>query len=131
MVFSFLPKNVHLLKKKNAILCLFLKNFSHSKRMVCFILNNAHLAMVKGIKFYALNKSRVQIIACKANDFFVCLFIRLPDEIWEKGRNKMLILKQVQFFESLLVPKCYGVFFSTKKKRCIFLKKKCNFLFVS
>ena len=35
--------------------------------------------MVDGIAFYALNKSRVQIISRKANDF--CLFIGLADEI--------------------------------------------------
>ena len=35
--------------------------------------------MVEGIAFYALHKSRVLIIPCKANDF--CLFIGLPDKI--------------------------------------------------
>ena len=65
--------------KKNAVLCLFLKNVLPSKRVVCFILNNLHFPMVKGIAFYALYKSRVLIIPCKADDF--CLFIGLPDEI--------------------------------------------------
>ena len=37
--------------KKNAILCLFLKNVSASKRMVCFILNNSHMPMLKGVDF--------------------------------------------------------------------------------
>ena len=64
---------------KNAILCLFLKNVLPSKRVVCFILNNLHFPMVKGIAFYAPNKSRVLIIPCKADDF--CLFVGLPDEI--------------------------------------------------
>ena len=36
MVFSFLPKNVHFISK-NTILCLFLKNVSPSKRVICFI----------------------------------------------------------------------------------------------
>ena len=35
--------------------------------------------MVEGIAFYALYKSRVLLIPCKADDF--CLFIELPDEI--------------------------------------------------
>ena len=60
MVSSFLPKNLHFILKKNAILCLFVKNVSPSKRVVCFILNNSHLLMMKGISFYA--KSRVLII---------------------------------------------------------------------
>ena len=38
--------------------------------------------MVEGIAFYALHKSRVLIIPCKADDF--CLFIELPDEIYKK-----------------------------------------------
>ena len=78
MVFSFLPKNLHFISK-NSVLCLFLKNVSPSKTVVCFILNNLHLSMVAGIAFYALHKSRVLIIPCKADDF--CLFIQLPDEI--------------------------------------------------
>ena len=77
-VFSFLPKNVHFISK-NSVLCLFLKNVSASKRLICFILNNLHFPMVQGIAFYALYKSRVLIIPCKADDF--CLFIGLPDEI--------------------------------------------------
>ena len=52
MVFSFLSKNVHFISK-NAILCLFLKNVSPSKRVICFILNNLHFPMVAGIAFYA------------------------------------------------------------------------------
>ena len=78
MVSSFLPKNVHFISK-NAISCSVLKNVSPSKRVICFILNNLHFPMVEGIAFYALNKSRVLIILCKADDF--CLFIKLPDEI--------------------------------------------------
>ena len=78
MVFYILPKNVHFISK-NVILCLFLKNVSPSKRVVCFILNNFHFPMVEGIAFYALDKSRVVIISCKADNF--CLFIGLPDEI--------------------------------------------------
>ena len=35
--------------------------------------------MVEGITFYALCKSRVLILPCKADGF--CLFIGLPDEI--------------------------------------------------
>ena len=67
--------------KKNAILCLFLKNVSPSKRVVYFILNNLHFPMVEGIAFYVLYKSRVLIISCKADDF--CLFIWLPDKIYK------------------------------------------------
>ena len=78
MVFSFLPKNVHFISK-NAISCLFFKNVSPSKRVICFILNNSHLPMVEGIAFYALHKSTVLIIPCKADGFW--LFIGLPDEI--------------------------------------------------
>ena len=78
MVFSFRPKNVHFIKK-NAVLCLFLKNVAPSKRVVGFILNNSHMLMVESIAFYAPYKSRVLIILCKADDF--CLFIGLPDEI--------------------------------------------------
>ena len=72
MVFSFLPKYVHFISK-NAISCLFLKNVSPSKRVICFILYNLHFPMVEGIAFCAL------IVPCKADD--VCLFIGLPDEI--------------------------------------------------
>ena len=72
MVFSFLPNNVHFILK-NAISCLFLKNVSPSKRVICFILNNLHFPMVEDIGFYALHKSRVLIIPCKADGF--CLFI--------------------------------------------------------
>ena len=39
--------------------------------------------MVEGIVFYALYKSRVLIIPCKAQDS--CLFIGLPDEIYKKA----------------------------------------------
>ena len=65
--------------KKNAILCLFLKNVSPSKTVVCFILNNSHLPMVQGIAFCALYDSWLLIISCTADDF--CLFKGLPDEI--------------------------------------------------
>ena len=65
--------------RKNLISCLFLKNVSPSKRVICFILNNLHFPMVEGIAFYALHKSRVLIIPCKADSF--CLFIGLADEI--------------------------------------------------
>ena len=75
----FSTKKCALYLKKNAILCLFLKNVSPSKKVVCFILNNLHFPMVEGIVFYALCKSRVLIIPCKADDF--CLFMGLPDEI--------------------------------------------------
>ena len=77
MVFSF-AKNVHFIQKIG-ILCLFLKNVSPSKRVVCFILNNLHFPMMERIAFYALYKSRLLIIPCKADDF--CLFIGLPNEI--------------------------------------------------
>ena len=79
MVFSFLSKKCAFYLKKNAILFLFLKIISPSKRVLCFILNNLHFTMVEGIAFYALSTSRVLIIPCKADDF--CLFIGLPDEI--------------------------------------------------
>ena len=77
-VFFFLSKNVHFISK-NVISCLLLKNVSPSKRVACFILNNLHFPMVQGIAFYALHKSKVLIIPCKADDF--CLFIALPDDI--------------------------------------------------
>ena len=80
MVFSFLPKNMHLISK-NAYSCLFLKNVSPFERVICFILNNLHFPMVEGIAFNALYKSRVQIIPCKADDS--CLLKQLPDEIYK------------------------------------------------
>ena len=61
IVFSFLPKNVHFISK-NSFSCLFLKNVSPSKRVICFILNNLYFPMVEGIAFYALHKSRVLVI---------------------------------------------------------------------
>ena len=61
------------------ILCLFLKNVSPSKRVICFILNNLNFPMVEGIAFYALYKLRVLIIPYKADDS--CLFIGLPDVV--------------------------------------------------
>ena len=54
MVFSFLPQNVHFISK-NAISCLFLKNVSPFKWVICFILNNLHFPMVEGIAFYEKN----------------------------------------------------------------------------
>ena len=54
---------------QKAILRLFLKKISPSKRMVCFILNNLHFPMVEGIVLYALYKSRVLIIPYKTDDF--------------------------------------------------------------
>ena len=39
--------------------------------------------MIEGIAFYALYKSRVLIIPCKADNS--CLFIGLPDEIYKKA----------------------------------------------
>ena len=75
----FSTKRMCTLFKKNAILCLFLKNVSPSKSMVCFILNNLPFPMVEDYAFYALYKSRVLIIPSKANDF--CLLIGLPDDI--------------------------------------------------
>ena len=77
-VFFSTKKCAHYLNK-NAILCLILKSVLPSKRVVCFIPNNLHFAMAEGIAFYALYKSRVLIIPCKADDLF--LFIGLPDEI--------------------------------------------------
>ena len=44
--------------------------------------------MVKGIAFYALYKSRVLIIPCKADDF--CLFIELPDEIYKMASGSVI-----------------------------------------
>ena len=65
----FSTKKMCILLKKNAILCLFLKNVAPSKRVICFILNNSHLPKVEGITFYDPYKSRVLIIPCKADDF--------------------------------------------------------------
>ena len=77
MVFSFLPKKMCTLFKKMQFRVP--KNVSPSKWVVCFILNILHLPMEDGIAFYALYKSRVLVIPCKADDF--CLFIGLPDVI--------------------------------------------------
>ena len=55
---------MHILFKKNAILCLFLKNISPSKRVLCFILNNLHFLMMEGIAFYATEQPET-----KRNDF--------------------------------------------------------------
>ena len=97
MVFSFLTKNVHFILK-NAILCLFLKNVSPSKKVVllCFIPNNLHFPMVEGIAFYALYKSRVLIITYKADDF--CLFIGLPNKIAKKSRLVSFSNFELNFF---------------------------------
>ena len=51
--------------------------------------------MVEGIAFYALHKSRVLIIPCKADNFR--LFIGLPDEI-EKYRLVSLSTLEFNFF---------------------------------
>ena len=48
IMFSFLPNNVQF-DIKNAILCLFLKNVTPSKKVVCFFLNDSRLPMVEGI----------------------------------------------------------------------------------
>ena len=66
LVFSFPPKKCAFYFKKNAILCLYLKNVSPAKRVVCFILNNLHFPMVEGIALCALYKSRVLTIPCTA-----------------------------------------------------------------
>ena len=87
MVFSFLPKNVHFISK-NEISCLFLKNVSPSKRVICFILNNFHFPMVEGVAFYALHII-VLIIPCKADG--------LPDEIL-KCRLVSLFFLEFNFF---------------------------------
>ena len=58
---------------KTVILCLFLKNVSPFKRMVCFILNNLNFPVVVGIAFYILYKSRVLMISSKAMMTFVYL----------------------------------------------------------
>ena len=50
---NFIHVFFSILFKKNTILCLFLKNVSPSKRVVCFILNNFHIPMVGGIACYA------------------------------------------------------------------------------
>ena len=65
--------------KKNAILCLFHKNVSASKRMIFFLIIRTCQCKLHCIAFYALYKSRMLIIPCKADDF--CLLIGLPDEI--------------------------------------------------
>ena len=51
--------------------------------------------MVEGIAFYALYKSRVRIIPCKADNF--CLFIGLTDEI-KKRRLVSLSNLEIKFF---------------------------------
>ena len=51
--FLFYQK-MYTLFKKNAILCLFFKKVSTSKRVVYFIPNNFHFLLVEGIAFYAL-----------------------------------------------------------------------------
>ena len=96
MMLSFLPKKCafYLKKKKNAILCLFLKNISPSKRLVCFILNNSHFILVEFIAFYALYKSRILIILSETGDF--SLFTRQPNEI-KKSRLVSLFNFEVIF----------------------------------
>ena len=76
--FLFYQRMCTLFQKMEYRVC-FLKMFRPLKQAVCFILNNLHFPMVEGIAFYALHKSRVLIIPCKADGF--CLFIGLPDEI--------------------------------------------------
>ena len=76
--FLFCQKMCTLYQKMQFRVC-FLKMFLPLKGVVCFILNNLHFSMVEGIAFYALHKSRVLIIPCKADGF--CLFIGLPEEI--------------------------------------------------
>ena len=95
MVFSFLAKNVHFISK-NAISCLFLKNVSPSKQVICFILKNLHFPMVEGIAFYVLYNLRVLIIPCKANDF--SLFIGLPEENLKKSHQVSLSNLEFNFF---------------------------------
>ena len=58
------------------------------------ILNNLHFPMVEGIAFYALYKSTVLIIPCKADNS--CLLIGLPDEIYKK--SVALSKLEVKFF---------------------------------
>ena len=67
----FSTKKCALYLKKNAILYLFLKNVSPSKRMVYFILNNSHLPMVQGMVFNALYKSKILIFLNKVHIFLV------------------------------------------------------------
>ena len=58
--------------------------------------------MVEGIAFYALNKSIVLIIPCKADDF--CLFIGIPDEIWKKSPG-MVIQFRIKFLRKRYIIK--------------------------
>ena len=51
--------------------------------------------MVEDIAFYALYKSRVPIIPCKADGF--CLLIGLPDES-EKKSPDIVIQFRIKFF---------------------------------
>ena len=81
---------------KNAISCFFLENVSPSKRVICFILNNLHFPMVKGIAFYDLYKSKVLIMPCKPDAF--CLFIRLLDEIKKKSSGIVIQFWRYKFF---------------------------------
>ena len=80
-----------LFEKKNAFLCCFLNKYNS------FFLNNSHLSMVEGIAFYALYKSRVMIIPCKADES--CLFIGLPDEIYRKAPG--IVIQFWSYFCSL------------------------------
>ena len=81
-VFFFYQKMCTLFQKVKFCVC-FLKMFRPLKGVICFILNNLYFRMVEGIAFYALHKSRVLIIPCKADGF--CLFIGLPDKIYKKA----------------------------------------------
>ena len=105
MLFSFLPKNMHFISK-NAISCLFLKNVSPSKRVICSILNNLHFPMWRGIAFYALHKSRVLIIPCKANGF--CLFMGLPEEIYKCRLVSLSTLEFNFFIGNITLLKLHG-----------------------
>ena len=113
MVFSFLPKNVHFVKKKKFFLCLFLKNVSPFRRVLCFILNNPHLSLVEGIKFYALNKSRE--LPIKQTTFFVYKATRW--NLRKRPEKNAYSETSSVFWE--FVPKCAQVF--------SFLTKKCAF----
>ena len=91
---------------KNAILCLFLKNVSPSKRVVCFTLNNLHSLVVEGNAFYFHYRSQaVWRLYHHHNQ-------KRNTEICIGNLQAMYSTSQLQNFPTIGL--INGVFFSTK-----------------
>ena len=126
-VFSFLPKHVHFISK-NTISCLFLKNVSPSKRVICFILNNLHFPMVEGITFYALHKSRVLIIKQMAFVYLQGYQMKFKNVAWYRCSLQNLIFSlfyRVTLRKHFIIKACIQcqnnfktIFFFCYKNKC-------------